>query len=545
MPNRVQTLRSSVPGNMPQAATRAPGELWVNFADAHLGYIDAGQTAQKLLAVRLFVNTANYATGDFVVYAGALYQAVAPSTAGAFTAANWTKIGTAQDLSQYLLLAGGTLTGALNLPATAPTVATQATNKSYVDAGDAATLAAANTNANTKLPLAGGALTGALNGTTATFSGAVSAGSVSTAGSVSAVTAAFSGLATAADPPAADSSGNLVTTRWFNGHQPVTKDNSNRIINGDCRLDQRNNGAGGTAGGIYTIDRWLYGNNTGAVRGTWGRTSNVALLSFGFGYCLSFTSSSAYTPAAADTVRFIQPVEADLIADFAWGTAQAQPVTLSFLVYSSLTGTFGGVIQNYPAPATRSYPFTFNIPTANTWTKIVITIPGDTAGTWVMSGNSGGLYVVFDLGSGATSRGPAGAWASANYYGANGAVSVVGTNGATVYLTGIKLEIGSIATPFIHQTMAKSLIDCQRYYQVLALLVAGFANAGIGIYVPMTLLTTMRAAPTGVIGPVTGPQNCTSQALAIVGPSAFYHTTTVTVTGACTFQVSPSFSAEL
>ena len=88
MPNRVQTLRSSVPGNMPQAATRQPGELWLNFADAHIGYIDASQAPQKLLAVRLFVSTAPYATGDFAVYAGALYQAIAPSAAGAFTASN-------------------------------------------------------------------------------------------------------------------------------------------------------------------------------------------------------------------------------------------------------------------------------------------------------------------------------------------------------------------------------------------------------------------------------------------------------------------------
>jgi hypothetical protein len=157
MPNRVQTLRSSVPGNLPQTATRSPGELWVNFADAHIGYIDAAQTAQKVLAVRLFVTTASYAVGDFVVYAGALYCATAPSAAGAFTAANWTRLGTMQDLSQYLPLAGGTLTGPLTL-AGAPANANQAANRGYVDAGDAAATAVANS----KLPLAGGTLTGLL-----------------------------------------------------------------------------------------------------------------------------------------------------------------------------------------------------------------------------------------------------------------------------------------------------------------------------------------------------------------------------------------------
>jgi hypothetical protein len=93
MPNRVATLRSSVTGSIPNPGTRAPGELWVNFADSQLGYIDASQTAQKLLAVRLFSTTANYVVGDFVVYQGVLYRAIAPSGAGGFTPGNWAKSG--------------------------------------------------------------------------------------------------------------------------------------------------------------------------------------------------------------------------------------------------------------------------------------------------------------------------------------------------------------------------------------------------------------------------------------------------------------------
>jgi hypothetical protein len=158
MSNRVQTLRSSVPGALPQTGQRQPGELWLNFSDNALGFIDSTQTAQKLLAVRLFMPTANYAIGDFVVYSGNLYRAIAPSAPSAFVAANWSKIGTAQDLAAYLPLAGGTLTGPLTLPAAAPTTPAQAANKSYVDAGDAAATAVANT----KLPLAGGTLTGPL-----------------------------------------------------------------------------------------------------------------------------------------------------------------------------------------------------------------------------------------------------------------------------------------------------------------------------------------------------------------------------------------------
>jgi hypothetical protein len=260
------------------------------------------------------------------------------------------------------------------------------------------------------------------------------------------------------------------------------------------RIDQRNNGASGTALG-YTVDRWIYGNTLG--RGTWGRNLNAIGGPVGFPYYLGFQSSSAYVTPATEVYVFDQTIEADFISDFAFGTVNAQPVTLSFWVNSSLSGTFGGSLMNYAA--SRSYPFTFNIPTSNTWTKIAITIPGDTAGTWVMSGNGGSLIVFFDLGAGASRRGPANAWAATNYYGATGSQSVVSVNGGTFYLTGVKLEVGSVATPFPRPTMAKALADCQRYYQVLGgnMLVSGYGSpAGALLYGSLSFLTAMRATPT-------------------------------------------------
>jgi hypothetical protein len=269
---------------------------------------------------------------------------------------------------------------------------------------------------------------------------------------------------------------------------------SNRIINGDMRWDQRNNGAASTVNNIYTADRWQYGGSQ-AAKGTWQRVSSAAP---GFGYALSFISSSAYASVAADVFWFLQPIEADQITDFQWGSASAQPVTLSFLVWSSLSGTFSGALQNYAQ--TRSYPFTYSIPVASTWTKIVITIPGDTGGTWVMSGNAGSAYLAFDLGSGSTHRGPANAWASANYYGATGSVSIVAVNGAQFLVTGVKLEIGSVATPFNRQSLAKSLADCQRYYSgTLQIYGAGSGQVAGQPFIHGSLSPIwMRAAPTTV-----------------------------------------------
>ena len=273
----------------------------------------------------------------------------------------------------------------------------------------------------------------------------------------------------------------------------------NRIINGDMRIDQRNGGASGTAIGIYTIDRWVYGG-TVVNKGSWARGgAGGQLTALGFGNFLGFVSSSAYTPLAADSFHFQQRIEADMVSDFCWGTPNAQAVTLSFWASCSLTGTFGGSIRN--DSATRSYPFTFNIPVASTWTKIVITIPGDTAGTWVMSGNGEALRVYFDLGAGANFRGTAGAWTAGDIRGVTGAVNIVGTNGAALNITGVKLELGGVATPFNRKTTQESLADCQRYcYRVgaptLQSLGAGYSPTATLAGIIVSFPVTMRVNPT-------------------------------------------------
>ena len=267
----------------------------------------------------------------------------------------------------------------------------------------------------------------------------------------------------------------------------------NRIINGDMRIDQRNNGAGGNASG-YTIDRWVYGG-TQAGKGSWQRAGPGSPVTTGFPYNLSFTSSSAYASVASDAFQFTQKIEADLVSDFAWGTATAQPATLSFWVNSNLTGIFSGSIGN--GVGTRSYPFSYSIPTANVWTRIVVPIAADTGGAWTLSGNGVGVAVNFDLGSGANFRGPANVWASNNYVGVTGAVSLVSNNGAGFYVTGVKLEIGSVATPYNRQSLAKSLADCQRYYQqYVNFVIAGYTSTGAYIANQFTYPVLMRSSPT-------------------------------------------------
>jgi hypothetical protein len=232
----------------------------------------------------------------------------------------------------------------------------------------------------------------------------------------------------------------------------------NRIINGAMVIDQRNAGASVTpTANAYTLDRWAI------------EISQASKLSFqqssvapdGFRNSVKITSLAATSIGAGDYFVFEQRIEGYNLADLMFGTASAKTITLSFQVYSSLTGTFGGALQN--SASNRSYPFTYTISSANTWTTASITIAGDTTGTWSTT-TATGLYVFFGLGVGSTYSGTAGAWAGANYQSATGAVSVVGTNGATLYITGVQLEVGSTATPFERRLFNQELANCQRYY---------------------------------------------------------------------------------
>ena len=235
----------------------------------------------------------------------------------------------------------------------------------------------------------------------------------------------------------------------------------NRIINGDMRIDQRNAGAA-TANTIsgYTLDRWAVSQSTtGKLIAQ--RNAGSVTPPAGFSNYLGVTSQSAYSVGAGDYYMIYQMIEGFNTADLAWGTASAQTVTLSFWVRSSLTGTFGGSLQNNAT--NRGYPFTYSISAANTWEQKTVTIAGDTTGTWE-TGNLTGIRVQFGLGVGSTYSGTAGAWAAANLITATGATSIVGTNGATFYITGVQLEAGTVASPFERRDYGRELMMCQRYY---------------------------------------------------------------------------------
>ena len=293
----------------------------------------------------------------------------------------------------------------------------------------------------------------------------------------------------------------------------------NRLINGQMQIDQRNAGASvtptNTGAIVYSLDRWF---TFCSVASKFSVQQNAGSVTppVGFTNYLGITSLSAYSITSTDQFVVGQTIEGFNIADLGWGTANAKTVTLSFQVYSSLTGTFGGSLRN--SAANRSYPFSYTISSANTWTNISITVAGDTTGTWLTT-NGIGVYVSLSLGAGSTLSGTAGSWAGANYISATGATSVVGTNGATFYITGCQLERGTNATSFEYRPYGTELALCQRYFY------SSYSNGvavgtALAYYTPLwhtveatmsyctvsvSFPVSMRANPTGTIySPATG-----------------------------------------
>jgi hypothetical protein len=270
----------------------------------------------------------------------------------------------------------------------------------------------------------------------------------------------------------------------------------NKIINGAMEIDQRNAGSSVTpADGAYTIDRWNY-NATQASKMSVQRSTTAPT---GFSNSLLITTTTAVSVGAGDTFSTIQAIEGFNFAECVWGTANAKPITLSFWVRSSLTGTFGGALLNNAQ--NRSYPFTYTISSANTFEYKTVTIAGDTTGTWIGATNGIGVRVCFDLGAGSTFAGTAGAWTGSAKYAATGSVSVVGTLNATWYITGVQLEVGSVATPFERRPYGTELALCQRYCFRYCLGNSNFL--GIGSYYNSGTLFWTTCLPVSMRGSIT------------------------------------------
>jgi hypothetical protein len=195
-----------------------------------------------------------------------------------------------------------------------------------------------------------------------------------------------------------------------------------------------------------------------------------------------------------------QYIEGLNCTDLGFGAANAATVTVSFWVRASVTGTYSVALTN--SAINRSYVATYTISAADTWEYKTLTIAGDTSGTWLTT-NGTGILIRFPLGAGSNFQTTAGSWQAGNYYTTSATTNLTATTGATFYITGVQLEVGSVATPFERRPYGLELMLCQRYFQKGQIMNSGNINASAVYSGYSSFPVEMRAAPTMTSGTYT------------------------------------------
>jgi hypothetical protein len=269
------------------------------------------------------------------------------------------------------------------------------------------------------------------NGTTGTFSGAVTAASGTFTGNVQMASA---------------NGGQLAGLR-------------NRVINGNMTVCQRATSTAGVTGGtqLFLVDRFRTGGQATAAVVTTSQSSDVPSSLYGFSARVAVTTADT-SVASTDVFAIVQPIEGYNIRDL-FGTT----FTLSFWVRSSKTGIHCVAFSN--SGTDRSYVVEYTISVANTWEYKTITVSGGltTAGTWDLA-NVTGLSLRFTLVAGSSFQTTAGAWNTGNFFSTSGQVNCLDSNTNIFAITNVQLEVGPVATPFEQRPIGMELALCQRYF---------------------------------------------------------------------------------
>ena len=298
--------------------------------------------------------------------------------------------------------------------------------------------------------------------------------------------------------------------------------NRNKIINGDMRIDQRNNGSSVSTATTnnwtaFGVDRFNLSFRPSTGVATAQRVTDVPT-GQNFTYSLKATQVSTTAASSSDVYQFYHRIEGYNINDFAFGTTGASSLAISFWVKASIAGPYSlGLVSGYDGSTYRSYVTDYDVTIPNAWQKITVIIPGDAGGTstWASaSGNGIGISVYWDLGSGSLYQtSTTNTWQNGNYSSSNRRTSIMPTSGSTFQITGVQVEKGTVATPFEHRPYGIELALCQRYFQYVSQYIeyqigatGTFASPRIPFAVPM------RSAPTYTITSNSGSASITSPA---------------------------------
>lgn len=313
----------------------------------------------------------------------------------------------------------------------------------------------------------------------------------------------------------------------------------NRVINGAMTIAQRATTYSGVGDSNYrTLDRFVLDTRINASPTGSYTQAQSSDAPAGFTNSFSVTVSTAGNSlGSAWALQFAHFFEGYNVADFAWGTASAQPITISFWIKASIAGVYSFGLIN--AAYDRSYVANYTVNSANTWEYKTVTIPGCTDGTWNTT-TGRGIQLKFSLGSGSNyvTSSP-NTWLNAEYEQsstASASAAFWSTTGATWKITGVQLEEGTTATPFEQRLYGQELALCQRYYQSGG--VYGWPRSSDNVSIASAYLpVSMRTVPTYTIADgfvqSAGPDTRTTQSF-----GAYKTGTSASTSWATTFTAS-------
>ena len=288
----------------------------------------------------------------------------------------------------------------------------------------------------------------------------------------------------------------------------TNRPNRNLIINGAFQIAQR--GTSSTTSGLATVDRFQQihaGTDEAPTQARVDVSSGTTPYSLGFRKAFKITNGNQTSGAGADDYIWIQTkLEAQHIASSGWNyLSTSSYITLSFWVKSSVAQDFKGYLRSRDGTE-RMYPFNTGSLTADTWTKITKTIPGNSGLQFDNDANEGmqlniGCFFGTNLTNSSTTEDAWATWDS-TARSKDFTSTWYTTNDATFEITGVQLEVGSVATDFEHLSEGDNLRRCLRYYFKVGYGVQ-YCNVAIGIMANTTNFratvawpTPMRAAPT-------------------------------------------------
>ena len=270
----------------------------------------------------------------------------------------------------------------------------------------------------------------------------------------------------------------------------------NLFINGAMQVAQRSTSVDNGGGGYQTVDRLRHSQNSSGL-GNYN-SAQVADAPTGFNKSFKFTKDGATSMGSGNSAYFQQNIEGQNLQQLKYGTSDAVPLTASFYVKSSLTGTFGLSLEENGN--SRSNVQTYTISSANTWEFKSVTFVGDTDSA-LANDNTNELSLRFAIGVGSNYQtSSTNTWASGDKLGTSSQTQLTETDNATFFITGVQLEVGQNPTEFEHEPFESTLHKCYRYYfqedtTSHYLRTSGTAATG-DYYTDYHLPRPMRTAPT-------------------------------------------------